>query len=105
MRVFDGRSLALLRSFFAYDQGFMGGVNVAAGDVNGDGKADIVTGAGPGAQPSVKVFNGANNTVLRSFLAIDESFRGGEFPSPLGKRMEIVRQTSLWAQGPVARPM
>ena len=77
VRVFDGRSLALLRSFFAYDQGFMGGVNVAAGDVNGDGKADIVTGAGPGAQPSVKVFNGANNTVLRSFLAFDEPFRGG----------------------------
>lgn len=77
VRVFDGRSLALLRSFFAYDQGFMGGVNVAAGDVNGDGKADIVTGAGPGAQPSVKVFSGANNTVLRSFLAFDESFRGG----------------------------
>lgn len=47
----------------------------------------------------------ANSTVLRSFLAIDESFRGGEFPSPLGKRMEIVRQTSLWAQGPVARPI
>ncbi|NBU74345.1 MAG: hypothetical protein EBS30_03835 [Planctomycetes bacterium] len=77
VRVFDGRSLALIRSFFAYDQGFMGGVNVATGDVNGDGKADIVTGAGPGAQPAVKVFSGANNAVLRSFLAFDGSFRGG----------------------------
>lgn len=77
VRVFDGRSLALLRSFFAYDQGFMGGVNVAAGDVNGDGKADIITGAGPGAQPTVRVFSGANNNIIRSFFAFDASFQGG----------------------------
>lgn len=43
-------------SFFAYDSAFTGGVRVAAADVNGDGNLDIVTGAGAGGGPNVKVF-------------------------------------------------
>ena len=59
-------------------QGLSGGVNVAAGDVNGDGRDDIIVGAGPGAGPHVKVFNGADlSTLLHSFLAFGPGFRGG----------------------------
>jgi len=38
VRVFDGLTLGLRSSFFAYDESFRGGVNVAAGDLNGDGR-------------------------------------------------------------------
>ena len=43
--------------FFAYADDFRGGVNVACGDVDGDGKDDIVTGAGLTGGPHVKVFS------------------------------------------------
>jgi len=76
VKVFSGRTLAEIRSFFAY-QGFTGGVRVAAGDVDGDGFADIITGSGPGAT-QVKVFSGANNSEIRSFLAYS-SFTVGVF--------------------------
>src|SRR5262249_42255505 len=74
VRVFDGNTGAMIRSFFAYDAGFMGGVNVAAGDVNADGFADIITGAGPGGGPHVKVFDGQSNALIRSFFADDPGF-------------------------------
>jgi hypothetical protein len=38
----------------SFTPAFTGGVRVAAGDVNGDGRLDVVTGAGPGATAHVK---------------------------------------------------
>jgi lysophospholipase L1-like esterase len=64
-------------SFFAYDPGFRGGINVALGDLTGDGLADVLTGAGPGGGPHVKAFDGRTGAVLRSFMAFDPGFRGG----------------------------
>lgn len=74
-----GTGLQQLRpvgSFFAYATTFTGGVSVAAGDVDGDGRAEIVTGAGPGGGPQVSVFTGAGQSVA-SFFAFDSSFTGG----------------------------
>jgi hypothetical protein len=69
VKVFDGRAIAtgtfdaahpdasLITSFFAYGLNYNVGVNVAAGDIIGDGFADVVTGATVG-NPHVKVFSG-----------------------------------------------
>lgn len=79
VKVFDGASGAEVRSFLAFDSNFRGGVTVRAGDVDADGFADIVTGAGPGAGPHVKVFSGKDGSLLQSFFAGDPSFTGGVF--------------------------
>ncbi|MGH7267945.1 MAG: Ig-like domain repeat protein [Candidatus Rokuibacteriota bacterium] len=79
VKVFDGMTGAALGGFFAYDPGFTGGVSVAAGDVTGDGRADIVTGAGPGGGPHVKVFDGATGLELGGVVAYDPGFTGGVF--------------------------
>jgi hypothetical protein len=76
VKVFDADG-SLRFSFLAYDASFTGGVSVAVGDVNGDGVDDIVTGAGPGGGPHVKVFDGRNGTEIASLLAYDTQFRGG----------------------------
>jgi hypothetical protein len=79
VKVFSGKDGALLRSFMAYDTSFTGGVRVAGGDFNGDNRADIVTAAGPGGGPDVRVYNGADGTLMRQFFAYDASFTGGVY--------------------------
>ena len=71
VKVFSGAGGPIIRSFFAYGPTFTGGVNIAAGDVNGDGLADIVTGAGIGGGPHIKVFDGATTAALASFFGLD----------------------------------
>ncbi|MFO0809265.1 MAG: choice-of-anchor Q domain-containing protein [Gemmataceae bacterium] len=77
VKVYDGVTGRLFREFFAYDAAFTGGVNVAFLDMNGDGLADIVTGAGAGGGPHVKVFSGKDNSLLANFFAYDTKFTGG----------------------------
>jgi hypothetical protein len=48
VKIYNGHTGAVVRSFLAYDPTFAGGVNVAVSDLNGDGVADLVTGAGIG---------------------------------------------------------
>jgi hypothetical protein len=79
--VFDGRTLAVLRDFRAFDMAFLGGARVGSGDVDGDGTADVIVGSGFGSTPHVKVFSGTDNSLIRSFFAYASSFRGGVFVS------------------------
>jgi len=83
VRVFDGRTGATiagpLGSFMAYDPAFTGGVRVAAGDLNGDGRAGVITAAGPGGGPHVRVLDGATGTELLGVFAFDPAFPGGAF--------------------------
>ena len=77
MRVYNPDG-SLKMQFLAYGENFLGGVHVATGDVTGDGVPDIVTGAGPGAFPDVRVFDGNTGQILRQFFAYGENVTGGE---------------------------
>ncbi len=75
--VVDGQNGQILSSFFAYESTFRGGVNVAVGDVDGDGVAEIITGAGTGGGPRVRILHANDFSEMDSFFAYDSSFRGG----------------------------
>lgn len=75
VRAFNSRG-ELLGQFFAFSEAFRGGVNLAVGDVNGDGVEDIICGAGPGGGPQVRYFTRSGG-LLGQFFAYDQAFRGG----------------------------
>ena len=77
VNIFDGSNFSLIKSFFAFDSSFRGGVNVGAGDINQDGSMDIVVAAGAGGGPEVRVFNGATLAVISQWYAYESSFSGG----------------------------
>ncbi len=52
-------------------------MHVAAGDVDGDGRADIITGAGAGGGPHVRVIRASDGRQLASFFAYAAQFTGG----------------------------
>src|SRR5207248_2299957 len=70
---------ALLAEWTAYDPAFRGGAYVAVADLDGDGKAEVVTGAGEGGGPHVRAFKvtGSTATEVLSVMAYDPAFRGG----------------------------
>ncbi len=68
----------LISSFLAYAAGFKGGARIAVGDLDGDGKAEIVTAPGPGAESRIEIFDLAGHKKLsQKMLAYASSFRGG----------------------------
>jgi len=79
VRIFNGSNLQAIRSFYAYDVNFTGGVRVAVADFNRDGILDLITGAGPGGAPHVKVFDGATNSIISQWYAYSMTFTGGVF--------------------------
>ena len=62
-----GAGFNLLSSYYAFDSGYRGGVSVTCTDVNGDGLDDVVTGSLEGAVPTVVVFDGHSDRVVKAF--------------------------------------
>ncbi len=85
VRVFSGKGFGQLADFFGIDDpAFRGGARVAAGDLDGDGVADLVVSAGPGGGPRVAVFDGKSNfarKLVGDFFAFEDALRGGVFPA------------------------
>lgn len=89
VEVFNGPDGNLQKAFNAYppSAGLVGvigalgatGLHAAAVDVNGDGKADLITGVGPGQRPEVQVFEAATLALLDDFFAYDLVYLGGVF--------------------------
>ena len=79
VRVFDPYgNIKFTPGFFAYDEGFRGGVNVAVADLNLDGRDEIITGAGPGGGPHVRIFNRYGEPIVNAgFFPFPNEYRSG----------------------------
>ena len=82
VKVFDGLTGAEIASFYAYSPKFAGGVFVAAGDLDGDGFADLIAGGGPGGGPRVFALSGRDllagtETAVANFFGGNPDNRGG----------------------------
>ena len=102
--IFDGTSLLantpvkMVNDFFAFPEAsadaLRNGVYVAAGDINGDGFADVIIGAGPGGGPRVFILSGQE--IAAGFLnaaqtnPIDNFFAGGDAVSRGGVRVATI---------------
>ena len=74
IRVFGGNG-QVEKQFFAYATTFRGGVNLATGDVDGDGLAEIITIPQSASAPQVRVFN-YDGSVVTQFFAYASTVRG-----------------------------
>ncbi len=81
VRIFKTDGTVWGGGFFAFGEGERGGVSVAIGDVDGDGKDEIVVGSGVGARPRVRVFD------FHGTLKTD--FAVGTSPAPAGVRVSV----------------
>jgi hypothetical protein len=80
LKVFSGRGQTVLYHFFAHPvPGFSSAIRVGAADLNGDGRADLLTVPGAGSSAQAKAFDAASLAVLDNFFAYDPLFTGGAF--------------------------
>lgn len=76
IQIFNHECQRLSPGFFALDGRFRGGVYVTSGDINGDGKDEIIVTAGRGGGAHVMVYDKEGN-VLANFFAYSNTFRNG----------------------------
>lgn len=104
VEVFSGIDGHRLMRFRAFVGSFHAGVYVAAGDVDGDGHADIIAGAGEGGRPLVRVFSGMTGARIGQFFARSQRARTGVRVAA-GDMDGDGRAEIATAGGPRARPV
>jgi hypothetical protein len=77
VKILDGKTGAVLFDVHPFAD-FTGGVFVAAGDVTGDGKAELVITPDLSGGPRVEIYSGSDFQEIANFFGIDDpNFRGG----------------------------
>ncbi|NQV00393.1 MAG: VCBS repeat domain-containing M23 family metallopeptidase [Parcubacteria group bacterium] len=77
VKIYKKSTKKLLRKFLAYDEGFMGGIRVATGDLDGDGIDEIITAAGPGGAPHIRVFDNKGSVVYAKLFPFGDKIHTG----------------------------
>ncbi|HJZ53422.1 MAG TPA: FG-GAP repeat protein, partial [Gemmataceae bacterium] len=92
--VYNGRSIGpgknptvLINDFFVFDASLRTGISLAAGDVNGDGYADLIAGIDTGGGPRVRVISGAELAAGRGGAIAD--FWAGGIDDRSGLRLSV----------------
>jgi uncharacterized delta-60 repeat protein len=77
VNVFDGVTGGLVKQIQVYGLSFTLGVNLALGDVMGDGKFELVVAPDVGGAPFVNIFDPNTGTLLRQLLVYGPTFTNG----------------------------
>lgn len=77
--VVEGGTGFAVGGWMAYDPNFRGGVQVAGGDLDGDGLGEVITAAGPGGGPHVRawIFDGEEGFEVDGFMAYASNLPSG----------------------------
>jgi hypothetical protein len=87
VRIFSGANTANVMADFwgIEDKNFRGGTRIAAGDIDKDGRADLVVAAGPGGGPRVAVYRGSSigvsvpQRMVGDFFSFDPNMANGSY--------------------------
>lgn len=113
VQVFDPVGKKFLNEALAYPKTFLGGVHLAIGDINHDGKQDIIVSPGPGGGPHIRVFDTKMQDEKLDLFAYDADMTDGVsivvIHTPWGDQLvtapeswssPLVRRYSFDANGP-----
>jgi surface-anchored protein len=90
-----GKTMGIVSSYYAYDGGFKGGVNLGTGDWDNNGIADVITGSGIGAEATIVVFRAATNQVMDAFFPFEKNPAWSKVARDKGVQVGSIRNDVL----------